>query len=81
MNMGVARIIGDMTGTDTLTFNLYADGALKKTKSITSLDTLFKLPKGYRAKEYFIEVTGTGSGLAIDRIEVGTSVYALRGLG
>lgn len=41
-----------------LTFKLYADGALKHTESVASA-AAFRLPGGYKAREFEIELTGT----------------------
>lgn len=43
-----------------VTFKLYADGALKHTESVASA-TPFRLPGGYRAQVYQIEVSTTGA--------------------
>lgn len=45
-----------------VTFNLYADGALKYTYSVPSSD-VFRLPSGYRAR--FLEVSFAGTGEVI----------------
>tara|TARA_R110002153_G_scaffold249910_1_gene406464 strand:+ start:910 stop:2583 length:1674 start_codon:yes stop_codon:yes gene_type:complete len=37
---------------------IYADGVLKHTQTVTSSDT-FRLPSGYKAKEFEVEVTGS----------------------
>lgn len=41
-----------------VTFKLYADGVLKHTESVAD-DLPFRMPDGYRARQWEIEVTGT----------------------
>ena len=43
-----------------ITFKLYADGTLQHTQTVTS-DELFRLPSGYKAKEFEVELTGSTS--------------------
>jgi len=43
-----------------LTFKIYAGGVLKHTQTVAN-DKPFKLPSGYKAKEYEIEVSGTAT--------------------
>lgn len=50
-----ARVDAD---TYPVTFNLYADGVLKYTRTVTDENT-FRLPSGYRPREVEIELTGT----------------------
>jgi len=57
INMGAAQIIADAYP---LTFNLYADGELKHTQAVTSSQP-FRLPGGYRAKDWEMEII-TSSG-------------------
>lgn len=64
-NLAVARVIG----TGTCTFKLYVDGILKFTKSVT-MDKLFKLPSGFRGKEFEIQLEGTST---VDFIQLATS--------
>lgn len=42
-----------------ITFQLYADGALKHTEVVTN-DQMFRLPSGYMANEFRVKVSGTG---------------------
>lgn len=53
---GFAQVIAD--DYTSLTFKLYADGALKQTKTVTS-KLPFRLPAGYRGMKFEIELTGT----------------------
>ena len=46
-----------------VTFNLYADGALKHTKTVANADP-FWLPSGYRARFLEVELSGTNEVLA-----------------
>jgi hypothetical protein len=43
-----------------VTFKVYADHVLKFTKTVTN-DTPFRLPSGFKAKYWEVEVTGTGA--------------------
>lgn len=52
-NMGAAQLAAD----GPVTFKLYADGTLKHTQTVTSGDP-FRLPAGYRARDYKITLTG-----------------------
>lgn len=54
-NMGYAEVIADAYP---VTFKLYADGALKFTKTVASRD-VFGLPSGYMADDFQIEVSGS----------------------
>ena len=40
------------------TFKLYADGALVHTQTVTN-SNMFRLPSGYKANEFEIELTGS----------------------
>jgi hypothetical protein len=42
------------------TFKIYADGNLKHTETVTSSD-LFRLPGGYKANEFEIQIEGSVS--------------------
>lgn len=42
-----------------ITFKIYADGVLKHTKSVTDRNP-FRLPAGFRAKDWEVELSGTG---------------------
>ena len=57
INPGVAKVQADSYGSG-ITFKLYADGTLKHTETVTS-DALFRLPSGYKANEFEIELTGS----------------------
>lgn len=57
INMSAAQIIADAYP---LTFKLYADGTLKHTQTVTSANP-FRLPGGYRAKDWEVEII-TSSG-------------------
>jgi hypothetical protein len=37
---------------------LYADGVLKHTQTVTNSD-IFRLPSGYKAQEFEVEITGS----------------------
>ena len=58
LNMAAAQIFGEHTTTTPLTFNLYADGVLRYTKSVTD-DRPFRLPGGYTAETFEVEFIGT----------------------
>ena len=57
INPGVAKVQADSYGSG-ITFKLYADGTLQHTETVTS-DALFRLPSGYKAKEFEIEISGS----------------------
>jgi hypothetical protein len=57
VNPGVAKVQADSYGSG-ITFKLYADGSLKHTQTVTS-DSLFRLPSGYKANEFEIELSGS----------------------
>ena len=59
VNPGVAKVQADSYGSG-ITFKLYADGALKHTQTVTS-DAVFRLPSGYKAKEFEFELTGSNA--------------------
>jgi len=42
-----------------VTFKLYADGVLKHTETVSD-DSIFRLPSGYLAREWYIELSGSG---------------------
>jgi hypothetical protein len=56
-NPGVAKVECDAY-TPNPTFKLYADGDLKHTQTLTS-SNLFRLPAGYKANEFEVEVSGS----------------------
>jgi hypothetical protein len=53
----VAKVQADSYGSG-ITFKLYADGELKHTETVTS-EALFRLPSGYKAKEFEVELSGS----------------------
>ena len=57
INPGVAKVQADSYGSG-ITFKLYADGSLKHTETVTS-DAVFRLPSGYKAKEFEVEISGS----------------------
>lgn len=59
-----------------VSFTLYADGALKYSRVVTD-DAIFRLPGGYRASRYAIELS---SATRIKRVEFGTNPEALAGV-
>ncbi len=56
LSPGVAKV--DADSYDSLTFKLFADGSLKHTQTVTN-NEIFRLPGGYRAKEFEIQLEGT----------------------
>lgn len=56
INPAVAKVDCD-SYSSTPTFKLYADGALKHTQTVANAD-VFRLPSGYKAKEFEIEISG-----------------------
>ena len=57
MNPGVAKVDCD-SYSPSPTFKLYADGVLKHTQTVTS-DGLFRLPSGYKANEFEVELSAS----------------------
>jgi hypothetical protein len=57
MNPGVAKVDCDSYSPNPV-FKLYADGALKHTQTVTS-DGLFRLPSGYKANEFEVELSAS----------------------
>lgn len=55
-NLGAARVVGDYSS-NSVTFRLYADKALKFTRTVTD-SKMFRLPTGYRTDTYEVEVEG-----------------------
>lgn len=55
VNFGCAEVVATSYP---VTFKLYADGVLKHTETVASRAP-FRLPGGYRAYDFFIELTGT----------------------
>lgn len=56
-----------------VTFKLYADGVLKHTQTVAN-DRPFKLPSGYKAKEFEVEISGTA---AVNSIFLASTVKQL----
>ena len=57
-----------------VTFKLYADGTLVKTQTVTSNDP-FRLPTGYKGREFEVEITGTSE---VKAVYVAESIEALK---
>jgi hypothetical protein len=57
INMACGRVEGDFTNGKTVTFTLYADGVLKKTKVLTS-NAIFRCPGGFRAPNWQMGLSG-----------------------
>jgi len=53
VNMGAAKV--DREGSGSVTFKLFADGALKHTQTVANSD-MFRLPSGYKSTEFEFEV-------------------------
>ena len=53
---GVAKVSADSYSS--LTFKLFADGSLKHTQTVTN-ENIFRLPGGYQAKSFEIQLQGT----------------------
>lgn len=71
-NFGWGRVIAASYAS--LTFKLYADGVLKLTKTVTSSDP-FRMPGGYTAKSWEIELSGTDF---VQFAMIATSIEELR---
>ena len=63
------------SGGSAITFKLYVDGVLKHTQTVTSSDP-FRLPGGYYATRYQIEVTST---VGVQAIYMADSIDELKG--
>ena len=50
--------LGDIFISQDVSFKLYADGELKKTKIIQDINNLFRLPAGYASNRFHIQVSG-----------------------
>ena len=59
INPAVAKVDCDSYSSNP-TFKLYADGVLKHTESVSN-SNVFRLPSGYKAQEFEIELTGSTS--------------------
>lgn len=69
-NFSCARVIA----TGTVTCRVYADGVLRHTQTVTSQEP-FRLPAGFLAREWEIEVEGTAN---ISRVMMATDVLELK---
>lgn len=56
INLGFGQLVSD---TYPVTMKVYADGVLKVTKTVND-NNLFRLPSGFRAMDWEIELVGTG---------------------
>lgn len=63
--LGTIRIAGDilydmegLSMSAEVTFKLYADGALRFTKTVSEVDSIFSLPIGYQGRIYETELSG-----------------------
>lgn len=74
INPAVAKVDCDSYSTSP-TFKLYADGVLKHTESVSN-SNVFRLPSGYKAQEFEVELTGS---TAINECCVYESAEELRG--
>jgi len=63
------------SGDDSLTFNLYADGTLKFTKTMYNTD-VFKITGGYKSRIWEYEVIGN---VYLQSVALATSVRELKG--
>ena len=55
-NFSCAQVLAD---TYPVTCNVYADGVLRHTQNVTSSE-MFRLPGGFLARDWEVELTGTG---------------------
>ena len=70
-NPGAARVIGT---TYPVTFSLWADGVLKVNAQSVTSDAAFRLPSGYVAEEFQVQVVGAGP---LEGVFVGTEMADL----
>jgi hypothetical protein len=56
LSPGIAKVSAESYSS--LTFKMYADGNLKHTQAVTS-ENIFRLPGGYKAKSFEIQLEGT----------------------
>jgi len=70
VNFACAEVVADSYP---VTFRLYADGALRHTQTVTS-QTPFRLPSGFRAHDWQLEVEGTA---AVQMVAIASSVEEL----
>jgi hypothetical protein len=71
MNFGVAQVIANAYP---VTFNVYGDGTLKASKTISSQDPV-RLPSGYRARDWQVEVVSSNT---VTEVNLSTSVEEIR---
>lgn len=78
VNFGAMQIHADYSGvpTTTLTVNIYGDGVLRHTTSVTSSEVV-RLPGGFKSIDYEIEVTGT---VPVRSVTIASTVAELRGV-
>lgn len=62
--------LGDVSISTDVNFKLYADGVLKKEKTLSSVENLFRLPAGYTSNRFYIRVSGY---VPIKKIALATS--------
>jgi len=72
-NFGVGKVLAL---TYPVTFRLYADKVLRHTETVAD-NQVFRLPGGYRATEFEIELSGTAE---VQEIQVGTTMRDLRAI-
>lgn len=70
-NLGAAIVRAD---TYPVTFKLYADGVLKHTENVVS-SSPFRLPGGYKAAQYSVELSGANE---VYEVLVGSTMQSLR---
>ena len=66
--------LADYSGDFNLVFRLYADGVLKTTREIYTVNPL-RLDSGYRGREFYFEIEGN---LEVKRIDIGNSMEELK---
>ena len=74
VNMGVAQV--DAEDYTSVTLKIYADDVLKHTQVVTSGD-VFRLPSGFLAKAWEIEVTGTSRVTKVYMAETTKELWAI----
>lgn len=63
INFGVAQVLCDSYGSGVV-FKIWADGVLRHTQTVTNKDP-FRLPSGFLARDWYVQVEGTSDILAI----------------
>lgn len=71
LNMGFGQLIATAYP---VTMNVYGDGVLRGTKTVSD-NNVFKLPGGYRAQDYQIEVIGTSK---VSQVNLATSTQDIK---